>query len=147
MLLKSITYYILLYSTIFYYLLNTIIYCCLPLVLKRIIYYIWFYFTIILLAYLSLAFQQSFCHGTRSGGSVNVVALTMVHDRILHEGVKKYEGTSTLYTMGCQGLLRAVRPESVTLFKIFIYPTSYIYLFFFSLTQYCYNIIFIQALV
>jgi len=36
----------------------------------------------------------------------------------LHEGVKRCEGTSTLYTVGCQGSLRAARPESVTaLFK------------------------------
>ena len=54
------------------------------------------------------------CHGTRSGGSVNVVALTIVHDRILHKGAKRCEGTSTLYTVGCQGSLRAARPESVT---------------------------------
>ena len=44
---------------------------------------------------------------------MNVVALTMVHDRILHEGAKGCEGTSTLYTVGCQGSLRAARPESV----------------------------------
>ena len=46
---------------------------------------------------------------------MNVVALTIVHDRILHEGAKRCEGTSTLYTVGCQGSLRAARPESVTL--------------------------------
>ena len=46
---------------------------------------------------------------------MNVVALTMVHDRILHKGAKRCEGTSTLYTVGCQGSLRAARPESVTL--------------------------------
>ena len=41
------------------------------------------------------------CYRTRSGGSVNVIALTIVFDRILHEGVKRCEGTSTLYTVGC----------------------------------------------
>ena len=46
---------------------------------------------------------------------MNVVALTMVHDRILHEGAKRCEGTSTLYTVGCQGSLRTARPESVTI--------------------------------
>ena len=45
---------------------------------------------------------------------MNVIALTMAHDRILHEGAKRCEGTSTLYTVGCQGSLRAARPESVT---------------------------------
>ena len=45
---------------------------------------------------------------------MNVVALTIVHDRILHKGAKRCEGTSTLYTVGCQGSLRAARPESVT---------------------------------
>ena len=57
---------------------------------------------------------NSICHGTRSGGSINVVALTIVYNRILHEGAKRCEGTSTLYTVGCQGSLRAARPESVT---------------------------------
>ena len=28
-----------------------------------------------------------------------------VHDRILHEGAKRCEGTSDLYTVGCQGSL------------------------------------------
>ena len=58
---------------------------------------------------------------------MNVVALTIVHDRILHEGAKRCEGTSTLYTMGCQGSLRAARPESVTrlLLRVIIGVTNY----------------------
>ena len=42
-------------------------------------------------------------------------SIDQVHDRILHEGAKRCEGTSTLYTVGCQGSLRAARPESVTI--------------------------------
>ena len=49
-----------------------------------------------------------------------VVALTIVYDRILHEGAKRCEGTSTLYTVGCQGSLRAARPESVTFRLLYI---------------------------
>ena len=67
---------------------------------------------------------------------MNVVALTMVHDRILHKGAKRCEGTSTLYTMGCQGSLRAARPESVTIsglrryfYRQIIYAPMFLYSF------------------
>ena len=36
---------------------------------------------------------------------MNVVALTMVHDRILHEGAKRCEGTVALYTVGAKARL------------------------------------------
>ena len=49
---------------------------------------------------------------------MNVIALTMVHDRILHEGAKRCEGTSNLYTVGRQGSLRAgIRDNSRQYYK------------------------------
>jgi len=60
---------------------------------------------------------------------VNVIVLTMVHDRILHEGAKRCEGTSTLYTVGCQGSLRAagirdsIGPKNTLVIKM-IYSKS-----------------------
>ena len=48
---------------------------------------------------------------------MNRRSIGYVDDRILHEGAKRCEGTSTLYTVGCQGSLssrvEALRPESV----------------------------------
>ena len=49
----------------------------------------------------------------RSGGFINVVVLTIVYDRMLYKGIKRCKGTSTLYTIGCQGSPTAIKPESV----------------------------------